>query len=64
MLLYDGGDHERAQLLASAMQRWITQRQTDAAGVPATTVEEMTKWLAKRSEISGQGGKSATGTWK
>jgi len=47
-------DRARADELASAMQRWVERRRSDAAGVDPVTFDEFTKWVTERKQLSSQ----------
>jgi tetratricopeptide (TPR) repeat protein len=61
LILYNGGDKVRAQLLADAMRRWVLARRSDATGVAPEAVEQLAKWLSQRSELAAQSGAANTG---
>jgi len=64
LALYDGGDHERAQMLAGAMQRWLAARKA-APGDGAASVGDFEKWLSQRTEITKTTGTAGSGgTWR
>ena len=65
MALHNGGDVTRARMLAEAMTKWLEQRRTDPAGVPAETIDEFATWLTQRTEISrATAASGGAGTWK
>ncbi len=63
MALHNGGDATRAKMLADAMTKWLEQRRTDPAGVPAEAIDEFATWLTQRTEISRTTA-SGAGSWK
>jgi Tfp pilus assembly protein PilF len=53
MLLFNA-DRARADELAAAMKKWVEKRQVDAAGVDPATLDEFSKWVAERKQLSSQ----------
>jgi tetratricopeptide (TPR) repeat protein len=53
MMLFNA-DRARADELAAAMQKWVERRRSDAAGVDPATLDEFTKWVAERKQLSSQ----------
>jgi tetratricopeptide (TPR) repeat protein len=47
-------DRTRADELASAMEKWVEQRQADPGGVDAATAEDFGKWVAERKQLASQ----------
>jgi tetratricopeptide (TPR) repeat protein len=66
LTLYNGGDPENARLLSDAMQKWVTARKSDPAGLAPESIEETAKWIAQRLEITKQKGTgtAGSGSWR
>ena len=47
-------DRPRADMLATAMQKWVDGRRQDPAGVEPATLDGFAKWLEQRLEIASQ----------
>jgi tetratricopeptide (TPR) repeat protein len=61
LLLYNGGAKELAKQLGGAMQKWVDERKADPAGLTTATIDDFSKWISQRSEISGTTG---SGSWR
>lgn len=48
------GDRKRADELHAAMKDWLELRRKDPGGVAPETIEEFSKWVARREEVAGQ----------
>lgn len=62
LVLFNGGDATRSQMLATAMAKWIEKRRADSAGVDTATIDELAKFLEQRTEISRS--VATSGSWK
>ena len=63
LVLFNGGDATRSQMLATAMAKWIEKRRVDSAGVDTATIDELAKFLEQRTEIS-HNAVATSGSWK
>jgi tetratricopeptide (TPR) repeat protein len=53
MILFNA-DRARADELAAAMQKWVEKRQSDAAGIDPAALDDFSRWVAQRKQLSSQ----------
>ena len=56
-------DRKRAEELMEAMQKWVSARQADAAGLDATVISDFSGWVEERSAMAEQTGDASGGSW-
>lgn len=56
MVLFNGGDRARANLLFEAMKSWLEQRRADPGGVDGQQLEAFAKWVEQRDVVQKQVG--------
>jgi len=64
LLLFNGGDATRSLQLAEAMQKWVSSRRSEPAGVTPESIDQLNTWLSQRTEIAGHSGNGKAGSWR